>query len=159
MSDTPIFPRTVVGGLSLPRLVIGTNWFLGYSHTSLAKDKFIKDYQTQDRISAVLAAFLELGVDAVMGPLSTYLDEAVRAAEQRTGRALIRLYTPAFEINPAAEALSNAARAFDECAAMGAAFCLPHQCVTDALVDRRAGVIRDLVTGLPASGSAAGGRR
>ena len=32
------FPRTMVGGISLPRLLIGTNWFLGYSHTSLAKD-------------------------------------------------------------------------------------------------------------------------
>jgi len=144
MPDVPLFPRTVVGGLSLPRLIIGTNWFLGYSHTSLAKDKFIKEYQSRDRIAAVLAAFLELGVDAVMGPLSPHLNEAVREAEQRAGQALIRLYTPSFELNPAAEAPGNAARAFDECAAMGAAFCLPHQCVTDALLDRRAGVIRDL---------------
>ena len=37
------FPRTTVGGVSLPRLIIGSNWFLGYSHTSQAKDKFIKD--------------------------------------------------------------------------------------------------------------------
>ena len=68
------FPRTEVGGVSLPRLIIGTNWFLGYSHTSLSKDKFIKDYQTRDRIAAVLAAFLEYGVDAVMGPLSQHVD-------------------------------------------------------------------------------------
>jgi hypothetical protein len=32
----------------------------------------------------------------------------------------------------------------DECAALGATFCMPHQSVTDALVDRRSGVIRDL---------------
>jgi hypothetical protein len=37
------FPRTTVGGVSLPRLIAGTNWFLGYSHTSLAKDRFIKE--------------------------------------------------------------------------------------------------------------------
>jgi len=36
------FPRTNVGGVSLPRMIIGSNWFLGYSHTSLAKDHFIK---------------------------------------------------------------------------------------------------------------------
>ena len=36
------FPRTMVGGVSLPRLLIGTNWFMGYSHTSKAKDNFIK---------------------------------------------------------------------------------------------------------------------
>jgi hypothetical protein len=27
---------------------------------------------------------------------------------------------------------------------MGATFCMPHQCVTDALMDKRAGIIRDL---------------
>jgi hypothetical protein len=144
MSDAPLFPRTLVGGLSLPRLVIGSNWFLGYSHTSVAKDKFLKEYQTRDRIAAVLAAFVELGIDAVMGPALHHLDEAVREAEQRAGRPILRVYTPWFELNPAGEALANAARAFDECAAMRAAFCLPHQSVTDALVDKRAGIIRDI---------------
>ena len=43
------FPRTTVGDVSLPRLLIGTNWFLGYSHTSLAKDNFIREHQTQER--------------------------------------------------------------------------------------------------------------
>jgi len=37
------FPRTIVGGLSVSRLVIGTNWFLGFSHTSRAKDIFIQN--------------------------------------------------------------------------------------------------------------------
>ena len=26
------FPRTVVGGVSMPRMIIGTDWILGYSH-------------------------------------------------------------------------------------------------------------------------------
>ena len=144
MTDLPLFPRTLVGGLSLPRLVIGSNWFLGYSHASAAKDKFLQEYQTRDRITAVLTAFVELGVDAVMGPALDRLDEAVCEAEQRSGRAILRLYTPWFELNPPGEAPANAARAFDECAAMRAAICLPHQSVTDVLVDRREGVIRDL---------------
>jgi hypothetical protein len=33
---------------------------------------------------------------------------------------------------------------FDLCQKMHATFCMPHQCVTDALLDRRAGKIRDL---------------
>ena len=33
---------------------------------------------------------------------------------------------------------------FDVCREMGGTFCMPHQCVTDALTDRRARVIRDL---------------
>jgi len=43
------FPRTVVGGVSLSRLVIGINWFLGWSHTSVAKDRFIKSYQSRTK--------------------------------------------------------------------------------------------------------------
>jgi len=33
---------------------------------------------------------------------------------------------------------------FDECVRLNATFCMPHQCVTDALLDRMHGVIRDL---------------
>jgi hypothetical protein len=153
MTNQTEFPRTQVGGVSLPRLIIGTNWFLGYSHTSLAKDRFIKDFQTRERISAVLRAFLEFGVDAVMGPLSQQLEDSIQEAEQRAGRHLIRMYTPAFDLGPAARAIdlgpavpppSSAPAALDQCMKWGATYCLPHQCVVDALVDRRAGLIRDL---------------
>jgi hypothetical protein len=138
------FPRTLVGGVSLPRLIVGTNWFLGYSHTSLAKDNFIKAFQTRDRIVEVLSVFLEYGIDAVMGPLSQHLDNAIREAEQRSGQPIVRIYTPSFDLGPDPVPREGAQSAFDQCAAFGATFCLPHQCVTDALVDRRAGIIRDL---------------
>ena len=55
-----LFPRTTVGGVSVSRLIIGTNWFLGYSHTSAAKDQFIKSYQTRESIADILEVFLEL---------------------------------------------------------------------------------------------------
>ena len=43
------FPRTMVGGISLPRLICGSNWMLGFSHTSKAKDRFIKElFDTPD---------------------------------------------------------------------------------------------------------------
>jgi hypothetical protein len=138
------FPRTIVGGVSLPRLIVGTNWFLGWSHTSLAKDNFIKEYQTRERIVAILHIFLEYGIDAVMGPLSTHLDDSIREVEQSTGKKITRIYTPAFELNPGAAPEEQAEAVFDRCAALGATFCMPHQSVTDALLDRRAGVIRDL---------------
>ena len=138
------FPRTMVGGISLPRLIIGTNWFLGYSHTSLAKDNFIKEYQTRERIAAVLKTFLDYGVDAIMGPLSPHLEESVAEAEQRAGKRIIRLYTPAFDLSPQAAPADTAEAVFDRCAEYHATFCLPHQSVTDALIDRRAGVIRDI---------------
>jgi hypothetical protein len=142
MSDN--FPRTTVGGVSLPRLIVGTNWFLGYSHTSLAKDKFIKEYQTHQRIVAMLETFLDYGIDAVMGPVSPYLEEAITETEQRTGKGIIRIYTPAFELDPNAAPEECAEAVLDRCAASHAKFCFPHQMVTDALIDRRAGIIRDL---------------
>ncbi len=138
------FPRTTVGGVSLPRLIIGTNWFLGYSHTSLAKDKFIKEFQTRQRIVSMLATFLEYGIDAVMGPVASELEEAVAEAEQQTGKRIIRIYTPAFELGADAAPEECAEAVLDRCATAHATFCLPHQMVTDALIDRRAGVIRDI---------------
>ena len=138
------FPRTMVGGVSLPRLIVGSNWFLGYSHTSLAKDKFIKDLQTRERITAIISVFVERGVDAVMGPLHPLLEEAIQDAEQKAGQPIYRIYTPWFNIAPGGPADNEPEVVFDQCAAWGATFCMPHQGVTDALLDRRAGVIRDL---------------
>ena len=36
------FPRTTVGGVSLPRMLMGTNWMLGWSHTSASADEMIR---------------------------------------------------------------------------------------------------------------------
>jgi hypothetical protein len=138
------FPRTQVEGISLPRLIVGTNWFLGYSHTSLAKDKFIKGYQSRDSIAQILAVFIERGVDAVMGPVNPLLEEAIREAEQRAGQKIIRIYTPWFNITPGGPSDNEPEFVFDVCAQYGATFCMPHQAVTDALLDRRDGVIRDI---------------
>ena len=113
MTNLDSFPRTIVGGVSLPRLLVGTNWFLGWSHTSLAKDNFIKEYQTRERIVAMLRVFLEYGIDAVMGPLSTHLDDSIREVEQRTGKKIIRIYTPAFDLNPDAAPAERAEAVFD----------------------------------------------
>jgi len=138
------FPRTTVGGVSLPRMIVGTNWFLGYSHTSRAKDRFITGYQTRDRIAEVLSVFLSAGIDAVLGPVSPLLIEAVRQAEDQAGKPLIRILTPGFNVRPGSPPDNDPEPVLDRCHAMGAAFCLPHQVVTDALVDRMHEEIRDI---------------
>ncbi len=140
------FPRTTVGGVSMPRLIIGSNWFLGYSHTSSAKDKFIKTYHNRDSVAEILAVFLEYGVDAVMGPMSDQLEEAIKEAEQRSGQAIIRVITPHFNILPDGPAESEPEVVFDRCEAMNATFCMPHQSMTDALADRMTKTIRDIDT-------------
>jgi len=90
------FPRTTIGGLSVSRLVIGTNWFLGYSHCTLAKDAFIKErFTDSNRIEEILEVFFRAGVDTVIGPFqgaiapnSLDLLGAIRKAEDRTGVGL-----------------------------------------------------------------------
>src|SRR5512139_280395 len=108
------FPRTTVGGVSLPRLIVGTNWFLGYSHTSLAKDRFIRELQDRQRITNVLSAFLQYGIDAVMGPPSQHLEDAIRDAEDKMGRRMIRIITPSFNIVPGGPKEREPEVAFDE---------------------------------------------
>jgi hypothetical protein len=138
------FPRTTVGGVSLPRMIIGTNWFLGFSHTSLAKDNFIKELQTRERIVEVLAVFMEHGIDAVMTSPSPNMEEAIREAEDRAGKPMIRIVTPIFDPLPGGNPESTPEAMFDQAKALGATFCLPHQWVTDTLVDRMYGVIRNM---------------
>ena len=138
------FPRTTVGGVSLPRLLIGTNWFLGYSHTSRAKSNFIKEYQNAKRIADVVGVFLDAGLNAVMGPPSDLLEEGLKIAEDRAGRDIIRILTPSFNITPGGPPENEPERALDRTRALKATFCLPHQCVTDALVDRMTKEIRHL---------------
>ena len=140
----PIFPRTDVGGVSLPRLIVGTNWFLGYSHYSCAKDKLIKNVQTRDKIADILEIFLDAGIDAVMGPLVDPLVEAVRETQQRTGRAIKLILTPWFNILPGGEPENDPERVIAGCKQAGATICMPHQMVTDALVDRMYRKIRDI---------------
>lgn len=139
------FPRTDVGGISVPRLIIGTNWFLGYSHTSLAKDNFIRQHQTRQKISTVLEVFLKSSIDAVMGPPSELLEEAIQEAEQRAGRRVIRIITPSFNILPGGNPSNEPEAVLDRCKEkLHTTICMPHQMVTDALLDRRCEEIREL---------------
>jgi len=139
------FPRTIVGGISMPRLIIGSNWFKGYSHTSVPKDHFIVEYQARERLTEIFTTFMAYGIDAYMGgdPGPMVLD-AIHDAEQRAGRKMILILTPSFNLLPGGDSKTEPEPVLDHYRDIGTIFCLPHQCVTDALVDKRAGVIRDL---------------
>jgi hypothetical protein len=56
----------------------------------------------------------------------------------------MRIYTPWFNISPGGDEENDPEVVFDNCARLKGTICMPHQCVTDALVDRRDGVIRDI---------------
>ena len=98
----PLFPRTNVAGISLSRMIIGTNWMLGWSHTSPAADHQIKR-RFPDGQSAVpmLKAFLDNGVDTMMGMLQQekVMQDAVQAAQDATGKKLIVIDTPILNVD------------------------------------------------------------
>jgi len=137
------FPRTSIEGVSVARLLIGINWFLGFSHTSQAKDRFINEYMTAERIAPIIEVFLSAGVDGMVGTRpDEKLMKAIAMAEDRTGRRCITLALPTLSVADGPEAAGENARILDAQAATGATFCLPHQQTTDALLDRTTRTIR-----------------
>ncbi len=138
------FPRTTVGGVSLPRLIIGTNWFLGGTHTSLAKTKLNLAWMNRGRIADILTAFVERGVDAILGIPDPTLLDAMASTQDRTGRKLILIATPWFNLNSGGAPELDFEPVLVRCVEIDATFCMPHMAVTDALMDLRAREIREL---------------
>lgn len=136
------FPRTTVGGLSLSRMIIGTNWFLGYTHCSGGKTRAVERLVTsRDSIAAIIAAFLRRGVDTIMCPhTKTVIPEAIAEAEQRAGRKCIVVSTPAFTCTPRTPVdgfdLGEVERVLDAEVAKGVSICMPHTSTTDLMVDK-----------------------
>ena len=133
------FPRTTVSGLSLSRLIIGTNYILGYSHKSAAGDAHIQEVNaTSEAISAIIEAFLSYGVDTIMAPISAnqHLVDAIKMAEDRTGKRVYRIDTPIINVDDTNDARAEAMAVFKECAAGGADFCLIHHSCCEQLVNK-----------------------
>ena len=106
-----LFPRTMVGGVSLPRMLMGTNWILGYSHTSAAADQLInRRNRNRDAIAEIAQCFLSKGVDAVMGPLmeNPVMLDGIHQAEDKTGKQMILIDTPSFNMDDNADARREA---------------------------------------------------
>jgi len=119
-------PTTTIEGHEIGRLVIGTNWFLGYSHISAAKSKWIRRYQDAEKIARVLEVCTAGGMNAIVAPVSELLTEAIDLHRARTGRHIIQVLTPG---GATTEELKVG---IDECAELGAEFCFPHTSWTDA---------------------------
>ncbi|NLB15341.1 MAG: hypothetical protein GX827_00825 [Clostridiales bacterium] len=134
-----IFPRTTVGGVSLPRMLIGTNWLLGYSHRSSAADAGIKDrYQKKEDFYPIFEAYLEYGIDAVMGPVSTtpICFEAIKYAEEKSGKKIIIIDTPVMNVDDSASARAEAEKVIKHSAEIGSTFCLIHHSSMEQLVNK-----------------------
>ncbi len=133
------FPRTTVAGISLSRMIIGTNWILGWSHRSPAADQQIKNRFPGGReVVPLLRTFLEEGVDTIMGPLQQerVMQEAVRETEECTGKKLILIDTPIINVDDNEAARREARAVIHRSRACGATFCLLHHSSVEQLVNK-----------------------
>jgi len=131
------FPRTTVAGVSLSRMIIGTNWMLGYSHTTAAADESIRSRNCgTDAIADILEAFLGSGVDTIMVEMRgrRTMRDALKRTEDRTGKRIVRIDTPVINVDDTPAARREAEAAIAESARNGATFCLPHHSSVEQLV-------------------------
>jgi len=133
------FPRTTVAGISLPRMLIGTNWFCGYSHRSDAADTLIKQrFSDVQAFYPVFDAFLSHGVDAVMGLLdcNPTLYQAIMLAQEKSGKKIHIIDTPGINVDDNPAARREAEATIKRSAAFGAEFCLIHHSSAEQLVNK-----------------------
>ena len=96
------FPRTMVGGVSMPRMLMGTNWIYGFSHTGAAADQNIVNMNANpEAMSKIIEAYLEYDINAIMGPAwdHPYSYDAIKMAEDRTGKGVILIDTPFINVD------------------------------------------------------------
>ena len=133
------FPRTTVGGIDMPRMIIGTNWLLGWSHTGAAADAGIKEkYQRPEDFYPVLHAYLEHGINAIMGPMSDndlgY--DAIKYAEDKDGKHVIIVDTPVINVDDTPQARLEAEKQIKKSASLGCEFCFLHHVSVEQLVNK-----------------------
>lgn len=144
------FPRTLVGDVSVSRLIIGTNWFLGYTHSTHGQSRTNAErVNHRDAVASIIQAFVEYGVDAIMCPhTDTVIPEAIEEARQRTGKPLVVISTFALPMNRRTALdgfdLGEVERVLDAQAARGVDIAMPHQSVTDNMLDKCSREIRQM---------------
>jgi len=138
------FERTEVAGVLLPRLLIGTNWLLGWSHRSTSADKMITDrFSTSEAFFPVLEAYSQYGIDAVMGPASQQpkFVDAINYFRDKTGKNIIIIDTPIINVTATTEARAEDEATNKESARIGSTFCLPHHSSVEELVNKNKRII------------------
>ena len=140
-----MFPRTTVGGISVSRMIIGTNWMAGWSHTSNAADQMIKEHHsTTKTLNPMLETFVNAGVDTIMGnfSLTPTILRAVRETEQKLGKKIIMIETPSINVEDSEAGRKEAKEKIHLAKTMGADFCLIHHASAELLVNKEKQEIR-----------------
>jgi len=139
------FPRTNVAGVSMSRMLVGTNWMLGWSHKTPANDAKIKEkFAKPEDFYPMFEAFLEYDINCVMGIIGEMpiMVEAIEYARQKSGREIITIDTPIINVADNAQARKEAETVIKRSAKAGATFCFPHHSSAEKLVDKEQEEIR-----------------
>ena len=139
------FPRTTVGGLSVSRFIIGTNWMAGWSHTGKAADCMIKNHHhSAETLCPMLETFLNAGIDTMMCSfqVTPVIVKAIRMTEQKMSKKIILIDTPGIDVTDSAEGRKNAERTIRASKELGADFCLIHHGSAELLVNKEKREIR-----------------
>ena len=73
-------PTSTIEGLEIPKILIGTNSLLGWSHTSKGRDEWIRRTYSAQRVAEVFLHCARLGATGVVGPIFPRLIEALDLA-------------------------------------------------------------------------------
>lgn len=139
-----LFPRTMVENISLPRMLIGTNWMLGWSHTTTSADHMIqRRFAEPAPFRKMVEAYLNWGIDAMMAPFGGHdaLLTGIKEAEQAAGRHIIKIDTPIIDVADSAKSRQEAERVIAECAKNGSEICLIHHSSAEQLVSKLKGTM------------------
>ena len=133
------FPRTTAAGVSLPRMLIGSNWIFGWSHKGRAADVSIKEQHTDaDATLRVINAFLQYGIDAWMAPFSSHPQamDRIKYIQDKIGKKLILIDTPILNMDDNEAARKEAGAVIKASAEIGSTFCLIHHSCCEQLVNK-----------------------
>ena len=134
----------MVENLSLPRLLMGTNWMLGWSHTTASADHMITSrFSRSEPFQAMVEAYLNCGIDAMMAPFTGQqaLLDGIKQAEDRAGRHVIKIDTPIIDVSDTKEGRASAESTIASCAKNGSEICLIHHSSAEQLVSKLKGTM------------------
>jgi len=118
------FPTITIEDAEVPKVLIGINSLLGWSHTSRGRDEWIRRYFTVEKIAEVFVTAVRLGVTGLLGPVWPKLPDAIKMTEDITGEKMTFVATTI----GAREETEKQAQILQE---FGAPFCCLHGGWTD----------------------------
>jgi hypothetical protein len=123
-------------------MIMGSNWLLGWSHTTAAAGDFIWETNgSAAAISRIACAYLENGIDAILIPYNPdgrceILFDGLKDAEERMGHKIIKIVTVSPDVSDTPEARKSAEGMIRQMKNLGADFTLIFHAAVEELLDK-----------------------